>query len=243
MSTIHLCLFSFSLFLSETTSTGRGIRFWAWPDWPRMSWQRFPTSCCLTWKVEASSPGRLCLPPLSLPRCLPAPRPAALPRRNARRSPRRWKLEISSLFFFLAERDTSPSPCACMCAWVLYVLHRGVGGGVGVGVSNKLKGTPARGEFIPFRRIAAAAQAGLEGKESAASHKFKGSSPLSHQLSGPRFHMSDRHLCGPPVHPTSVSKMPWLLTLMHTSAVIRVLSTGVAWDQCLDTFFFILRAF
>lgn len=204
MFTIHLCLFSSSLFLSETTSTGRGIRFWAWPDWPRMSWQRFPTSCCLTWKVEGSSPGRLCLPPLSLPQCLPAPRPAVLPRRNARRSPswRRWKLEISSSFFFFffsVEKDTSPSPCACMCAWVLYVLHRRVGGGVGGGVNNKLKGTPARGEFIPFRRIAAAAQARLEGKESAAIHKIKCSLPLSHQSSGPRFHMSDRHLCGPPV--------------------------------------------
>lgn len=143
MSTIHLCLFSSSLFLSETTSTGRGIRFWAWPDWPRMSWQRFPTSCCLTWKVEGSSPGRLCLPPLSLPQCLPAPRPAVLPRRNARRSSswRRWKLEICSFFFFFffsRERHLSISLCVHVCVGTVCVASRG-GWGCWCGCQQQIK--------------------------------------------------------------------------------------------------------
>lgn len=76
--------FSFSSFLSVTTSTGQGTRSWAWPDWLRMSWQRSLTSCYLSWKVGGLNPDHLCQPPLNPPQCLPIPQPPMLHRRNAK---------------------------------------------------------------------------------------------------------------------------------------------------------------
>lgn len=129
---MHLCLFSLSLFLFETTSTGRGIRFWAWPDWPKTSWQRFLTSCYLTWRVEGSSPGRLCLLPLSLPVCQAAPRRAALPKRNARQSPRRRREVEAGDFFFFISRERRLSIfflCVHVCVGTVCVGWGGTRGG------------------------------------------------------------------------------------------------------------------
>lgn len=123
LTTIHFCFFfSFSLFLSETTSTGLGIRFWAWPDWQKMSWQRSPTSCYLTWRVEGLSPGHLCPPPLIRPQCPTPPHPAVLPWRSAKHSPRVSWCRSSAVagdfflnFFFSKERKTCVSVSLYVC--------------------------------------------------------------------------------------------------------------------------------
>lgn len=73
-----LFLFSSSLFLSETTSIAQGTRCWAWPVWPKTSWQRSLTSCCLLWRVGGLSPALLCQPPPTPPQC-PLLQPLLLP--------------------------------------------------------------------------------------------------------------------------------------------------------------------
>lgn len=71
--------FPCSSFLSGTTSTVQGTRSWAWPAWPRTSWQRSLTSCFLLWRVGGSNPALLCLPPLTPPQCPLPPQKPLLP--------------------------------------------------------------------------------------------------------------------------------------------------------------------
>lgn len=64
-------LFSFSLFLSVTTSTAQGTRCLAWLDWQRTSWQRFLNSSFLSWRVGGLDRGPRYPPPLTHPLCPP----------------------------------------------------------------------------------------------------------------------------------------------------------------------------
>lgn len=47
-----------SLCRSGITWIGRETTCWAWHDWPKTFWPRFPTSSFLTWRAGASNPTR-----------------------------------------------------------------------------------------------------------------------------------------------------------------------------------------
>lgn len=117
---VYFSLVPLSLFLSGTTSTGQGIRSWAWLGWLRTSWQRSQTSCCPSWRVGESNPDPLCPPPPTSPQCPPSPQPPLLPSRTATCTPE--VRTTGGAVHFHKGRCMFVSHCVYVCvAWFMVV--------------------------------------------------------------------------------------------------------------------------